>query len=161
MDINEDDKYLDAEIVNLYINTVIDLSLNELLDDKETQHIILIICYFLFVNDVNKLNSEELNSEAIRVHNYIIEYLENGTTVTYIKNKNITESSYIILVSVIETLQREGSFLFIFDQIITKNIKRHNKDILNAPVIKDVLPYLIPIFDSFNMYELFHSKLEK
>lgn len=134
---------------------LVNKNIDEILDPwfVKNKHLVIMFCYALCVN--TSQTNMEMNSEMPALHVYILNYL-NEQCSTYTRNNKLRASSYIILMSVVETFQRlekqrHDSFMYIFDLVLTKNIKSHKRpgDVKLLPVVHEIMPYILPFLELF------------
>ena len=140
------------------INYIIDLLFNKSKDKR----IIFLRVIFVFLMFYTEFINPEIQEETNKIYLYL--NFKDINSKIYKINYNLLDSIYVIIASLIESdlkdlINDNNNFIKLFDNTLTKNIKklqndeRVNYDPYKTPVICDIISFVIPVFDSINLYD--------
>lgn len=125
--------------------------INSLFPEHQCERQRLLQTSFIFLMIYSEFFNRELKSETDKIFEYIINY----NNIKYNINREIKDTVYVLISSLIDADQKSknSDFLKKFDLLLTRNIERLqmrediNYNPLETPVIKELLPILVPLFD--------------
>lgn len=164
---NENNKNKENNVLDHIINSLFNFTHNESLIFVQWSFVVLLL-HSQYIIPEDKI----LEEETYRIYDCILSLKDNSYIVNFKINFKLEDSLYLLVTSILQSYiktlnnKEENNILKVLDNILTKNIDRiqKNKSInyepMKTPIIKEILPIIVPFLDTFEVYSVYDDQIK-